>query len=66
MVDIVMETGSLHLGIWTKALERRSDLPQKVVQKSLKILEQQGLIKPVKSVKVERPSTSLFTLLNLT
>ena len=43
----------LHLvGVWTKALERRTDLPQKVVQKSLKVLEQQGLIKPIKSVKV--------------
>lgn len=39
-------------GVWTKAIQRRTDLPQKVIAKSIKTLEQQGLIKPVKSVKV--------------
>lgn len=51
-------------GVWTKTLERRTDLPQKVVTRSLKQLEKQGLIKPIKSVKY--PTRKMYMLFHLT
>lgn len=68
-------------GVWTKAIQRRTDLPQKVVAKCIKTLEQQSLIKPVKSVKViiliafqssvlilpcQYPTRKMYMLYNLT
>ncbi|KIM30034.1 hypothetical protein M408DRAFT_7914 [Serendipita vermifera MAFF 305830] len=51
-------------GIWSKTIERRTDLPQKVVQKCIKVLEQQDLIKPIKSVKY--PTRKMYMLFHLT
>ncbi|PVF99480.1 hypothetical protein CPB86DRAFT_774285 [Serendipita vermifera] len=51
-------------GIWTKAIQRRTDLPQKVVDKSLKVLEQKGLIKRIKSVKY--PTRRMYMSFHLT
>ena len=51
-LNLNVESNVMGIGVWTKAIQRRTDLPQKVIAKSIKILEQQALIKPVKSVKV--------------
>ncbi|KAG8845381.1 34-kDa subunit of RNA polymerase III (C) [Serendipita sp. 411] len=51
-------------GIWTKTIERRTDLPQKVVTRCLKQLEKLGLIKPIKSVKA--PTRKMYMMFHLT
>lgn len=40
------------IGIWTKTIQRKTELPQTVVNKCIKTLESQGIIKNIKAVKV--------------
>jgi len=45
--------GAGNMGIWTKDIKKKSNLPQLQITKSLKILEGRKLIKPVKSVAIK-------------
>lgn len=40
------------IGIWTKTIQRKTELPQTVVNKCIKTLESQAIIKNIKAVKV--------------
>jgi len=46
------------VGIWTKTIQRKTELPQTVVNKCIKTLESQGIIKNIKAVKVRVSSHS--------
>jgi hypothetical protein len=48
------------LGIWTKTIQRKTELPQTVVNKCIKTLESQGIIKNIKAVKVRLSSPSNY------
>lgn len=50
------------IGIWTKTIQRKTELPQTVVNKCIKTLESQGIIKNIKAVKVCVPKTTAYRL----
>lgn len=50
----------LRSGIWTKHLKGKTELHQTVINRCLKSLEQKGLIKAVKSVKVRISCSILY------
>jgi len=54
-LGITLNSNSTHpntIGIWTKTIQRKTELPQTVVNKCIKTLESQAIIKNIKAVKV--------------
>ena len=62
-LGVSLNSNSTHpktIGIWTKTIQRKTELPQTVVNKCIKTLESQAIIKNIKAVKVRASPCSNY------